>query len=91
MFPGGPMPDDMKDLTRLLKSFQDQDGNIDPDKAPPDMKVHPSHCILPSADVANDLRICCGTLIDKLVCRTSSKGCRMCSGLRARRVHRRRQ
>ena len=41
MFPGGdgPMPDDIKDLTRLLKTFQDDDGSINPDKAPPDMKV----------------------------------------------------
>ena len=30
---------ELKDLTRLLQSYRDEDGSINPDRAPPDMKA----------------------------------------------------
>ena len=30
---------ELKDLTKLLQSYRDKDGSINPDRAPPDMKV----------------------------------------------------
>lgn len=82
------MPDDMKDLTRLLQTFQDQDGSINPDKAPPDMKVTSSLC---RAD--NTCNLCSRSTpeFNVMFCRTSSKGCRLCSKVPGRHVLPRRQ
>jgi hypothetical protein len=35
----GSDADELKDLTKLLQDYRDEDGSINPARAPPDMRV----------------------------------------------------